>query len=105
VLFRSLGYDKTPWLAVVSSIYVLGVAFLLVSNLPTWSGKQLGKRVSRRYVLPLMMGIILAVVFLFSYPWTFLAAISLAYLATLPLSYRDWHQRNAADQSAATQED
>ncbi|PCH47052.1 MAG: CDP-diacylglycerol--serine O-phosphatidyltransferase [Hyphomicrobiales bacterium] len=100
-----LGYDKTPWLAVVSSIYVLGVAFLLVSNLPTWSGKQLGKRVSRRYVLPLMMGIILAVVFLFSYPWTFLAAISLAYLATLPLSYRDWHQRNAADQSAATQED
>lgn len=100
-----LGYDKTPTLAAVSSIFVLGVAFLLVSNLPTWSGKQMGQRVSRRYVLPLMLGIILAVVFLFSYPWTFLAVISLGYLATLPLSYRDWHRRNAADEATASQQE
>ena len=36
-------------------IYTLVIAFLMVSTIPTFSGKLLGERISREYVLPIFM--------------------------------------------------
>ncbi|MEE9314931.1 MAG: CDP-diacylglycerol--serine O-phosphatidyltransferase [Rhizobiaceae bacterium] len=90
-----LGLERGPWMTWFSSIYLLFIAFLLVSNLPTWSGKRAGKRISRRLVLPFMVGLMLAIAMLFSYPWYVLSGVSLLYLASIPLSYRDWLKREA----------
>ena len=38
-----------------SSFYTLMIAFMMVSTIPTFSGKLLGERISREYVLPLFM--------------------------------------------------
>ncbi len=85
---------------VLTAIYVLFVGFLMVSNLPTWSGKRAGQSISSNLVLPVMIGLLMLVIFLFSFPWEFLILGSVAYLATLPFSIRQWNARTAADKKA-----
>ena len=61
-----LGLERGIGVAAFSGVYLLFVGFLMVSSLPTWSGKRAGQRVSRRLVVPLMLGLLIAVVLLFS---------------------------------------
>ncbi|MFD0915721.1 CDP-diacylglycerol--serine O-phosphatidyltransferase [Pseudahrensia aquimaris] len=96
-----IGLEKSTSVALLSAMFMLFVAFLMVSNLPTWSGKQIGGRISRRIVLPLMIGVTLLVIFLFSYPWGFLTTLCVIYLATLPFSVREWNKRSEADTKSA----
>ncbi len=91
-----LGVESGPFVTWVSALYVLLIAFLLVSNLPTWSGKRSGRQISRRLVLPLMIGSMLAIALLFSYPWSILSALCLIYLLSIPLAFRDWSARSKA---------
>ncbi|EFL90628.1 CDP-diacylglycerol--serine O-phosphatidyltransferase [Ahrensia sp. R2A130] len=88
-----LGLERGIGVAALSSIYLLFVGFLMVSSLPTWSGKRAGQRISRRLVVPLMLGLLIAVVLLFSYPWAVLSVVCIAYLATIPFSVRDQSRR------------
>lgn len=90
-----LGMERDAWVTGFTALYVLFIGFLMVSNLPTWSGKRAGQRISQNLVLPVMIGLILFVVVLFSYPWTILAVGSATYLASLPFSYRDYKKREA----------
>ena len=99
-----LGVERSPVVAALSAVYLLAIAFLMVSSLPTWSGKQVGKRVSSRLVLPVMIGIVMLIVLLFSYPWLFLTGSGVIYLATLPLSYRSYRKFAAADAKEAAAE-
>ncbi|MDD9910950.1 MAG: CDP-diacylglycerol--serine O-phosphatidyltransferase [Ahrensia sp.] len=79
--------------------YVLFIGFLMTSSLPTWSGKRSVQRISRHLVVPVMIGLMLLIVFLFSYPWLLLTIGALAYLATIPFSIRDWRRRDASESS------
>lgn len=94
-----MGLERTIAVSWISAAYLLFVAFLMVSNLPTWSGKQLGGSIARRAVLPMMIGVMLIIIFLFSYPWFFLTALTLAYLATIPFSMRQWDAMEKADKT------
>ena len=88
----------TVWL---TFIYTLAIALLMVSRLPVFSGKRVGKRVSPDMVLPVFVAVVLAFALLISYPWEVLTFGTLAYIVCLPLgwlSYRD-HQRK--DEAAA----
>ncbi|MEM8749549.1 MAG: CDP-diacylglycerol--serine O-phosphatidyltransferase [Pseudomonadota bacterium] len=97
-----LGLESGGWVTVFTALYILTIGFLMVSNLPTWSAKRAGQRVSRNMVLPVMIGMMMIVVILFSYPWETLAFFSFVYLATLPLSYFQWQKREAAEASNKT---
>jgi CDP-diacylglycerol--serine O-phosphatidyltransferase len=61
---------------------------MLVSTIPTFSGKLLGERISREYVLPLLVAAALFVGLLVTYPSATLATGTLIYLALIPFSYR-----------------
>ncbi|WP_341760588.1 CDP-diacylglycerol--serine O-phosphatidyltransferase [Candidatus Endowatersipora endosymbiont of Watersipora subatra] len=87
----------------LSAIYLFAVAFLTISNIPTWSGKQIGQRVSRKLVLPIMLGVVLLAVLLFSYPWQMMSFICIAYLITIPLSIRDWNRHETGQASRSFQ--
>ena len=66
------------------------VGLLMVSTLPTFSGKGL-THIRRDLVLPLMLFIGLMAVMLFTFPWLTLTAMSVAYYAVLPISaYAYW---------------
>ncbi|KAB2875563.1 MAG: CDP-diacylglycerol--serine O-phosphatidyltransferase, partial [Pseudorhodoplanes sp.] len=80
-----------PRLTLLSLLYTLFVSFLLVSTLPVFSGKRIGKRVPPEMVLPIFVVVVLFVALLVSYPWEVLTVGSIAYLAALPfgwLAYR-----------------
>ena len=85
----------TVWLTL---FYTLMIAMLMVSNLPVFSGKRVGKRVPPDMVLPVFVVVVLFFALLISYPWAVLAIGSLIYLACLPLgwwSYREYQRKDA----------
>jgi CDP-diacylglycerol--serine O-phosphatidyltransferase len=86
--------------APVVLVYTLGVAMLMVSQLPTWSSKLIGRRIRRDLVLPLFVLVVLVVAFLLSFPWQTMTVLSLVYIASLPLSWRAYQRRLAADAAA-----
>jgi CDP-diacylglycerol--serine O-phosphatidyltransferase len=77
-------------------VYTLLIAFMMVSTIPTFSGKLLGERISREYVLPLFMLVIGFVALLITYPFGTLTGACLAYLATIPISWRRYGQMLSA---------
>lgn len=96
IYLNLLGIPKLSYLAFV---YVLFVSFLLVSTLPVFSGKRIGKRVPPEMVLPIFVVVVLFVALLVSYPWEVLTVGTLIYLAALPLgwfAYRDYQRKDAA---------
>ena len=78
------------------ALYTVFVAFLMVSRLPTLSGKRFGRRVPRDGVLPVLVVGVLLVALLASYPFTFMAFGALIYLIHLPLAWRLWMRADAA---------
>ena len=66
------------------ALYVLAMAFLLVSTIPTFSGKLMGERISREYVLPMFVGVAAVVALLVTYPYGTLTLLTLLYLAVDP---------------------
>ena len=90
--------DEGHGWALVIGPYVVGVARLMVSRVPTFSGKHLG-RIRGDMVLPVLGLAVLAVVMLMSYPWEFLSIVSIAYLALIPVSVRSYSKLVAADRA------
>ena len=85
-------------------IYTLAIALLMVSRLPVFSGKRVGKRVPPEMVLPVFVVVVLFIALLVSYPWQVLTIGTLAYLACLPLgwlSFREYQKRDAAAEAQA----
>jgi CDP-diacylglycerol---serine O-phosphatidyltransferase len=93
----------TAW---VTFFYTLAIALLMVSRLPVFSGKRVGKRVPPELVLPVFVVVVLFFALLISYPWEVLTIGTVAYLGCLPLgwlSYREYQRKDfAAAETAAT---
>ncbi len=91
---------KSPLMLKLALVYTVFIAFMMVSTIPTYSGKLLGERVGREWVLPIFILAVTLVAMLFSYPYETLAAVSIAYLAAIPVSWRRFHEKKQADGSA-----
>ena len=99
-----LGMPRLAFVAPVTLVYTLAIAFLMVSRLPVFSGKRVGKRVAPEMVLPVFVAVVLFFALLVSYPWIVLTIGTVLYLASLPLgwlSYRRHERKDAATASAA----
>jgi CDP-diacylglycerol---serine O-phosphatidyltransferase len=88
-----------PWFI---ALYTLAVAFMLVSTIPTWSGKLLGERISRDMVLPILAGVAMVLGLLWAYPYATVAALVVGYLAAIPFSWNRFRTRAAMDASEVT---
>jgi CDP-diacylglycerol--serine O-phosphatidyltransferase len=84
--------DVRAW-PVLVACYTLAIAFLLVSTIPTFSGKLLGERISRDQVMPLLVAIAALVALLVTYPYGTLTLVTLLYLGLIPVSYRRFEQK------------
>ena len=78
---------SAPRLVGLEIAYVLGVALLMASRVPHFSGKSIG-RVPQAYVAPVLIGLAAALLLIVNFPLQSLVALSLAYLATIPFSVR-----------------
>ena len=91
------GLMQSPF---VTAPWLLLVAFLMVSRLPTFSLKRL--KVKREHVLPTLVGVAVGAALLVTYPWLVLSSIMLVYLGCLPFSILAQRRlRRAAPQPSA----
>jgi CDP-diacylglycerol--serine O-phosphatidyltransferase len=95
------GFELTKeyrlWLSPVIALYLSAIGLLLVSNIRTFSGKEIGAKINRNLALPLMLGAVVIVMLLFSYPWEVLTIISLIYLASIPFSHMKFNRKSKAE--------
>ena len=90
----------TVWL---TFFYTLAIALLMVSRLPVFSGKRVGKRVPPEWCCRCSWWWCCSSRLLISYPWEVLTIGTLAYLGCLPfgwLSYREYQRKDAAAAAA-----
>lgn len=86
IYLAHLGIDlrSPPLLLNIVLAYTMVVGVMMVSNIPTYSGKLLGERIGREWVLPIFILVMLALACLVTYPYATLAIASIAYLASIP---------------------
>ena len=85
--------------------YTFLIAFLMVSRLPTFSGKRVAMRVRKDLVLPVFVAAVLLVALGVSYPFEVLSVASIAYLASVPVACRVWRKHALADEEKARTQD
>ena len=86
-------------LPLLVALHCCFVAFMMISRIPTFSGKRMGVRIDRDMVLPILVCVGIAAAVVLSYPWYAFTIIALGYLAVLPLSimrYRSHKMRSAS---------
>lgn len=83
-------------------IYTLSIALMMVSSIPTYSGKLMGERIGREWVLPIFVVAVAFVSCLVTYPYETLALATLGYLATIPWSVKRYRQLEAENTGAVT---
>jgi CDP-diacylglycerol--serine O-phosphatidyltransferase len=100
VYLEFLGIPASTPLVVFALLYVIAIALLMVSRVPTWSGKKIGMRVPRDYVLPVFVIVVLFAALLLSFPWEVLTLGSLLYLAAIPLAHAHFRKLEQAHAAA-----
>src|SRR5918998_1764237 len=98
-----LGVPMGPAAAPIALVYLLGLAFLMVSTIPVYSGKTIGLKVPRHWVLPIF--VLSAAVFglLANFPWEMLTAITVLFLGSIPFSVMRYRQLDRAHPAQAVQ--
>jgi len=72
----------------VVAVFMVVVAALMVSSIPTYSFKKV--KLSPRLVLPLMVAVGLVIASMLSAPWVTLSALLGAYIVSIPLAVRSY---------------
>ncbi|PKU23732.1 CDP-diacylglycerol--serine O-phosphatidyltransferase [Telmatospirillum siberiense] len=70
----------------VNAVVLITVSFLMVSKIPTYSGKRF--RVPHEYVLPMLLLVGILAAFLVTEPWTTITLVGIFYGASIPVSAR-----------------
>ncbi|MEI5677475.1 MULTISPECIES: CDP-alcohol phosphatidyltransferase family protein [unclassified Mesorhizobium] len=97
VFIGAIAPDRT--FGFICSGYTVLIAFLLVSRWPVYSGKKW--RVPGDKVLPLILGVVLYVLLLVTFPWQTLSVSVIAYLCFLPLSASAYSRRSRLEEAKA----
>ncbi len=99
IYLHFVGVPMGAGVAPVALVYVLAMAALMVSTVPTYSGKTIGKRIPRSYVIPIFVSVVALVALMASFPFVVLSVGTALYLALLPVGvarYRQLDRQHAA---------
>ncbi|GLS46589.1 CDP-alcohol phosphatidyltransferase family protein [Methylobacterium brachythecii] len=88
-----LGLTFESWAAPVLLVYVLCIALLVVSTVPTFSGKTWGKRVPREHVLPIFLVLVVVFGLVISFPFETMVTLATVYLVALPVGAMQYRRR------------
>jgi CDP-diacylglycerol--serine O-phosphatidyltransferase len=101
VYLEFLGVPRTFVVVLFALLYAIGIALLMVSRLPTWSGKRMGSRVPRDQVIMVFVLMVLFAALLISYPWEVLAGGTLLYLTAIPFAFMHYRRLERAHMVAS----
>ena len=88
--------------------FTILVGLLMVSRLPTYSGKRAGARIPGESVMPLFVLVVIFAGLLASYPFQVMAIGTAIYIAHIPFAWRTWRRRiaeSATDEPPAAADD
>jgi CDP-diacylglycerol--serine O-phosphatidyltransferase len=102
IYLELMGVPHTAASPVLALVYVVAVALLLVSWIPTWSGKGISGRVPREHVLLILICVVFFAALLVSYPWEVLSAGSLLYVCCIPVAYFQYKKHERAHLTAVS---
>lgn len=94
-----LGLPNNNFVVALEIAYLLLVAFLMVSRIPHFSGKQIG-RVPREYFIPVLFGVVVLILLLATFPMEVLVALTIVYLGMIPFAYRRYQAYQRADDAS-----
>jgi CDP-diacylglycerol--serine O-phosphatidyltransferase len=98
-----LGVSVGAAAAPIALVYLLGLAFLMVSTIPVYSGKTIGLKVPRQWVLPIFVLSVAAFGLLVSFPFEMLTVITVCFLGSIPFSVMRYRQLARADAMQAAE--
>jgi CDP-diacylglycerol---serine O-phosphatidyltransferase len=102
-----LSFEWGDWLfrsPYLNAVTVTGVAFLMISKVPTVSLKRI--RVPHHLVVPTLLGIGVLAGFVTTAPWPTLTAIGIVYVASVPLTIRSYYRlRRTAERQCTEPEE
>ena len=85
---------RSPYIA---AVWIVGVAFLMVSRIPTLSLKKF--RIPHHLVVPTLLGVGVLAAFATTAPWPTLTLIGVLYLGSIPLTMRAAARKRAAGEA------
>ncbi len=91
VYIDRVGIEVPEAAAPVVVAYVVLIAALMVSRVPTFSGKKYGG-LQREWVVPILIGVVILAMLLVSYPFHVLSVLTILYLAYIPFGWRAWNR-------------
>ncbi|HVI50995.1 MAG TPA: CDP-diacylglycerol--serine O-phosphatidyltransferase [Candidatus Sulfotelmatobacter sp.] len=101
VLLPMVASFQTEWplfsSPAVNAVFLIGVSFLMVSKIPTFSGKRF--RIPHNVVLPVMLCVGILTAFLVTSPWATVTVVGTLYLLSIPVSVQAFSRlkRQAAE--------
>ena len=94
----STGLPNDKVFVPIEIFYVVLIAFLMASRIPHFSGKKIG-RVPREWFIAVLFGVVALILLIATYPMQMLVAVSIAYLALIPLAIRRYRAYVADDRA------
>ena len=98
-LQMSFNLPDSRWQSALVAAYVVLIAGLMVSRIPHYSGKHIG-RVPRDIFILVLFAVAAVLVLLASFPLEMLIVVSLVYLALIPFSVRAYRRLAEVDAAA-----
>jgi CDP-diacylglycerol--serine O-phosphatidyltransferase len=78
-------------------VFTVLVGLLMISRLPSWSGKVIGRRIARDMVLPIFVLVVVFAALLVSFPWLVLSLSAIGYLVSLPFAWNAFQRLRVAN--------
>lgn len=85
------------------AVYMAVLAFAMVSRVPTFSFKHV--HIDRAYVMPILLGVGLAVGLLTSFFWATVVACAMIYLAILPFGFKAYRKEQQEEAAKGAEEE
>jgi CDP-diacylglycerol--serine O-phosphatidyltransferase len=102
IYIHELGLVDVKAYPAVIAVHAIAMACLLISTLPTFSGKLLGERIPREVVPPILIGVAAVVGLLVTYPFPTLTVLTIVYLALIPVSVMRYRRHLATRPTEVT---
>ncbi len=96
IYLHFLGVPVGPAAVPLVIAYTIALALLVVSTVPTYSGKTMGKRIPREWVLPIFVLTVAVFGLVVSFPFEALALAAFAYLALIPVGIAHYRRLRRA---------
>lgn len=100
-----IGVNWMQDVPILIALHAMAIAFLMVSQIPTFSGKRMGLRIRRDMVLPILLLVGMSAAIILSYPWIAFSALCAIYLASIPVAVVQYRRHKERSEAAMDEKD